>query len=256
MKFALVNSHRAEAEVRKKGICICCGSEVRAYCGKQRVNHWKHTSLIECDSWNEGETDWHREWKNNFDVSQQEFIKYDKITGEKHIADIYIPSKDLVIEFQHSPIHIDEILSREKFYKKIIWVVDLKEYVKNISLHKDIKDVFDELVEYPWAINQDKKCRKLRKEGKLEEAENLRIDNSGWDYFNAFEKKYYSHSVKENYFLMIWKYQHKRWEEASMPMFFDLNDGYIYLCIESVKNTNAFIVKRFKKEKFVQHYKI
>jgi hypothetical protein len=54
---------------------------------------------------------------------------------------------------------------------------------------------------------------------------------------------------------MIWKYQHKRWDKASMAMFFDLNDTYIYFCIESVKISNAFIVKRFVKEKFVAHYK-
>jgi competence CoiA-like predicted nuclease len=189
MKFALVDSQRKEAEPKEIGICFCCGSEVRAYCGQQRVNHWKHINLIECDHWHEGETEWHRQWKNHFDNSQQEFIRYDSITGEKHIADIYIQSKDLVIEFQHSPIHIDEIVAREKFYKKMLWVIDLKGNLKKISLHNDIKDVFNELVEYPWAVNEDAKYRKLKKEGKLEEAEKLRKDSSGWEYLEAFEKK-------------------------------------------------------------------
>lgn len=255
MKYALVNSQRKEAEPKEIGICICCGNNVRAYCGKLRVNHWKHLNLIECDDWYEGETVWHREWKNNFHISQQEYIKYDNITGEKHIADIYIESKDLVIEFQHSPINIDEILSRENFYKKMVWVIDLKKHLKNVVLFDNIAEEFWENVEYPWAINQDAKYRKLKKEGKLDEAEKLRKDISGWEYLQHFEKKYTQHSYDENYFLMVWKYQHKRWDKTSMPMFFDLDDNYLYLCIESVKVSNAFIVKRFLKEEFMLHYK-
>ncbi len=255
MKFALVGSQRKEAEPKEIGVCICCGNQVRAYCGQQRVNHWKHINLIECDQWSEGETEWHRNWKNYFENTQQEFVRFDNSTGEKHIADIYIESKDLVIEFQHSPINIEEIIARENFYKKMIWVIDLKDFSKNINFYDDIKEVFGETVEYPWAIKEDAKYRQLKKEGKIEEAEKLRKDRSGWDYLQTLEKKYSQYSFRENYFLMIWKYQHKRWDMASMPIFFDLNDAYIYFCIESIKVSNSFIVKRFLKEDFIAHYR-
>ena len=44
-------------------------------------------------------------------------------SGELHIADVKTPS-GLVIEFQRSTIHPDEISAREVFYKKMVWVVD------------------------------------------------------------------------------------------------------------------------------------
>lgn len=112
MKFAYVNGIKKAAEPNEVGLCIYCNSEVRSYCGYQRAYHWKHKKIVECDTWSEGETPWHREWKNHFKPIQQEVLKYDSTSGEKHIADVYLASANLAIEFQHSPIHIDEIKSR------------------------------------------------------------------------------------------------------------------------------------------------
>lgn len=95
---------KKEAESKRKGICICCGNEVRSYCGLERVNHWKHKELTKCYSWYETETEWHRNWKNQFNISEQEVIKYDKLTGEKHIADIFLKEKKIVFEFQNSAL--------------------------------------------------------------------------------------------------------------------------------------------------------
>lgn len=54
---------------------------------------------------------------------------------------------------------------------------------------------------------------------------------------------------------MEWKYQHKRWNEVRMPLFFDIGDSFVYRCIESIKIWNGFIVKRYSKEIFLNHYK-
>ena len=78
---------------------------------------------MEANSWWETETEWHRKWKDLFPQECQEVIKYDDVSGEKHIADVY--TKDgIVIEFQHSHITAQERESRERFYKKMFWVVD------------------------------------------------------------------------------------------------------------------------------------
>jgi competence CoiA-like predicted nuclease len=45
------------------------------------------------------------------------------VQDEKHIADVKTPN-GLVVEFQHSAISAEEKLSRETFYKNMIWVVD------------------------------------------------------------------------------------------------------------------------------------
>ncbi len=47
----------------------------------------------------------------------------DQLSGEKHIADVRTPH-GLVIEFQRSTIHPDEVLAREQFYQKMIWIID------------------------------------------------------------------------------------------------------------------------------------
>ena len=122
MKYALHNNAKVEATPGANGICACCGSELVAKCGSQKVWHWAHKSKKHCDHWWENKTQWHRDWKNYFPQDWQEVV-HSAGDGEKHIADVKTPS-GLVIEFQHSAINPDEQSSRERFYKKMIWVVN------------------------------------------------------------------------------------------------------------------------------------
>lgn len=94
-----------------------------AKCGRVKMWHWAHRSRSGCDPWWENETEWHRGWKNRFLREWQEVVHIDPLDGQKHIADVKTP-EGLVIEFQHSPIHPEELKSREEFYKKLVWVVD------------------------------------------------------------------------------------------------------------------------------------
>jgi len=123
MKFGLVNGVKSEAIKGARGACPYCGAELIARCGDVKMNHWAHKGKLVCDVWWENETEWHRAWKNNFPVEWQEIIHIDESTGEKHIADTK-STEGWVLEFQHSPIKTEEIQSRNKFYKRIIWVVD------------------------------------------------------------------------------------------------------------------------------------
>ncbi len=123
MLIAEVDGKRCKATKGAKGICPYCKSEVIAKCGEQKVAHWAHKANKECDSWHDKETEWHLMWKNYFPESWQEIIKYDPITGEKHIADV-CTEKGFTLEFQHSAIKPEERQSRENFYKNMNWVVD------------------------------------------------------------------------------------------------------------------------------------
>ena len=123
MKFALVDNQKKEAEKGLKGLCPICQQHVIAKCGKYKINHWAHKSLAHCDNWWENETEWHRQWKNIFPLEWQEIIAIDENTGEKHIADIKT-NGDMVVESQHSNISEGERISREQFYKNMIWIVD------------------------------------------------------------------------------------------------------------------------------------
>ena len=123
MKFALYKEERVEAEANIQGaVCQVCKAEVIAKCGDIKIHHWAHKSKKKCDHWWENETQWHREWKNEFPKDWQEVIQYSE-TGEKHVADVKTP-KGLVVEFQHSPIKPEEILARNNFYENIVWIVD------------------------------------------------------------------------------------------------------------------------------------
>ncbi|MDR2907489.1 MAG: hypothetical protein LBU91_05830 [Bacteroidales bacterium] len=123
MRFALIGDKREEAQPKQRGLCPCCFQPVIAKCGEQKVNHWAHSNKKNCDSWWETETEWHRSWKDNYSVEWQEVVLFDERTGEKHIADVRT-AHNLVIEFQHSHIDPQERISREKFYKNMVWIVD------------------------------------------------------------------------------------------------------------------------------------
>ena len=131
MKYALSNKDRIEAKPKAQGICQCCGSELVAKCGTQKIWHWAHKGKRNCDHWWENKTQWHRDWKDNFPKKWQEVIHLSQ-DGEKHIADVKTPN-GLVIEFQHSAISSEEKLSRETFYKNMIWVVDGRRLEKDFQ---------------------------------------------------------------------------------------------------------------------------
>lgn len=123
MRFALLEEIRVEASPKLRATCPGCGAEVIAKCGKHISWHWSHLSRKHCDPWCETESEWHRNWKSRFPLMWQEIPCRDTKTGELHIADVKTPS-GLVVEFQRSSIHPDEVRSREYFYSSLIWVVD------------------------------------------------------------------------------------------------------------------------------------
>ena len=90
MKFALQADQRIEATPNALGVCPCCGTEMIAKCGNRKVWHWAHKTKQTCDHWWENETQWHRDWKDQFPVEWQEVV-HKADDGEKHIADVKTP---------------------------------------------------------------------------------------------------------------------------------------------------------------------
>ena len=110
--------------------CQTCGSKVDVKKGPQRMHHFSHSRNSErpnCDSWNHDKTDWHRSWQNLFPIECQEVVMKNE-EGIRHIADVFTDEK--VVEFQHSPMSIEEFYKRNKFYtslgKPIIWLFDVR----------------------------------------------------------------------------------------------------------------------------------
>ncbi len=137
----MVNGTRAEAQKGLKGLCPNCQAELSAKCGGRRNNHWAHKGSRNCDPWWEPETEWHRFWKNKYDIKWQEVVIFDENTGEKHIADIKT-NYGLVLEFQHSHLSLGEQTKREAFYKNMIWVVDGARLKRDYSrFYKTIRNI-------------------------------------------------------------------------------------------------------------------
>lgn len=117
------NDQKIAASPSNKATCSCCGGEVIAKCGKIKIWHWAHKSkAIDCNF--EPETNWHLQWKSYADPERTE-VKV-KRNGMYKMADIML-ANGIVVEAQHSPISVDEIQLRERFYKNMFWIFDCRE---------------------------------------------------------------------------------------------------------------------------------
>lgn len=121
-EYALVSENRRQPEPGLLGTCPLCDSAMVSKCGEVRIWHWAHHGKRRCDPWWENQTDWHRDWKNQFPPEWQEIV-HQAENGEKHIADVKT-AHGWIIEFQHSYLKPAERRSREAFYLSMVWVAD------------------------------------------------------------------------------------------------------------------------------------
>ncbi|MNV01565.1 Competence protein CoiA-like family protein [compost metagenome] len=133
MLTALVNGLRTSPRPEHKGVCPGCGQRAIPKCGEQVAWHWSHKGRKQCDPWWENETDWHRAWKTCFDINLQEVVQKDAATGEMPIADVKTPI-GTVLEFQNSPMDLEEMRSRENFYRNMVWIVNASTFRQNLQI--------------------------------------------------------------------------------------------------------------------------
>ncbi len=120
MLYANVEGRRVSPTPGARATCPICESEVIARCGDINAWHWAHANRIDCDSWSEGESEWHRTWKQRFPRQWREHV-----IG-MHRADIKSPRG--IIELQASSISAGEVENREAFYGEMVWVLDAREF--------------------------------------------------------------------------------------------------------------------------------
>lgn len=126
---------RVEASPNTKAVCPCCESPVVAKCGNIVVNHWSHKSLSDCDSWWEPEGKWHRYWKKMLAPPCAQEV----VLG-KHRADLV--GKVGVVELQHSPISVSDIIAREYHYGDgMIWLFDAQHLKHTLNVNQLSSDV-------------------------------------------------------------------------------------------------------------------
>lgn len=248
MKYAIVDDKRVEPFPGGKGLCICCGSETIAKCGDIINWHWSHISKLDCDAWWETETPWHRDWKNHFPEDCQEIIHHDEKTGEKHIADVKLRNRNtLVIEFQNSPISIEELKSRELFYDNMIWIINAKEFRKNFHILGELpnpKDVFfSDIKFHPRKKENEGRC--YSKISEIEASEQR---------YEVFSNHRIRDKILESYVghhLYDWKYQSKVWFKSSKRCYLDFGNEFLYELGTHGKGKTP-CVKKIEKQYFIE----
>jgi len=119
------------AEYAPKGAtyyCPGCEAKVMLKKGSIKVAHFAHYPDHPCTYTEDKDckSEWHRRMQSYFPIESTEYYFTDAETGERRRADVFLEESGIVIEFQKSPISIDEFMSRTSFHlrnkRKIAWV--------------------------------------------------------------------------------------------------------------------------------------
>lgn len=247
MKYSLVDGVLKEPFKKGQGFCPCCNSETIAKCGNSKLHHWAHKVLNNCDKWWESETQWHRDWKNFFPKEWQEVIHFDNITNEKHIADIKT-NNGLVIELQNSPMNYEELNSRELFYDNMIWIVNAKEFKKNLfildKLPLENLDIFNDICFIKIDRNTKAKMYRLKSEAQS--------NGIAYRCYNTKDIISDIDNNHKNHYQFDWIKPRKVWLQSNKRVFLDFDDDFLYEI--ALYNNNGYpfnCIKKFDKKYFI-----
>ena len=257
MQYALVNGVRTEPSKALKGICTGCNGDVIAKCGDIKVHHWAHKSIKDCDPWAEPETPWHREWKDKFPPEFREVVFRDENTKEIHRADVHTP-RGITLEFQNSPISIQEIKSRDQFYPKLIWVVNAAEFDVQSAGH--IPNPTSPLLnDFEFICDKNGMGSHLtfyRKRGRNLDSKSLYMyETVGIEHYDLREVKTMLEESGGRYTAFTWKYASLAWLTTKSPVFLDFGYPDLYWLRTRPQDINPLrYLQVVKKIDFIHKY--
>ncbi|MCC7248822.1 MAG: hypothetical protein IT473_09385 [Lysobacter sp.] len=243
MQFALVNGTRSRPQPGVRGTCPICGQSALSKCGSQLMWHWAHHGRRHCDPWWENETEWHRAWKSSFPETMQEIVHFDEVTGEKHVADVKT-ARGLIIELQHSAMPLEEMRSREHFYKNMIWIVDGKPFTNQFELvphllpHPESKLLEDVVFFHPlanafWRRSEstpDSSMVEMHRADKI--AQEIAADYRGHHFF-------------------CWKRPREVWYSATAPVFIDFGGKELFR-LGRYRPSTQWVAQRISKQALIE----
>lgn len=255
MQLAIVDGDRSEAFPKGRGTCSICGSEMIAKCGPRIIKHWAHYGRRQCDPWWENETVWHREWKNQFPIECRE-VSHVANDGEIHRADLKTPT-GIIVEFQHSSISDKERISREDFYKNLVWVVDGRGFAQNFDIYHMLPDPNSELAQ---DIVWSKAKRHMlganqglffRVSEAVEDNPNITKANlrSGWIH-GIHEIENEVSQAYNGYHQYDWIRPRKTWLDAVCPVYIDFGKELL-VKLSTYGSSGLKCVRLVAKKKFV-----
>jgi hypothetical protein len=285
MQFAIKNNTKVEATPKQKANCPLCNEEVISKCGELKIWHWAHKKSIQCDTWYERETEWHRNWKKIFGEKYSEVII--SKDGKKHIADV-CNSNSIIIEFQNSSISTETIHAREEFYgEKMIWVVNALPFCFNFYVEMKAPSFVPKLPSI-LPSNLFYSSYKWTKPGWFLDLKGYTPNQSlvsmindyyGFIYINEIslyylkEPKHYIFLASfilqlENFNRLIettfkhpnirrfhWAYPRTSWQTAQRPVFIDFEKGNL-LYVKEGMGTNSGFGLLISKETFIKKYNV
>jgi len=173
----------------------------------------------------------HRKWKDFFPSDCREVVQFD-ISGEKHIADVKLPS-GLVIELQHSAMPLDEMRSREAFYGDMIWIVDAVPFLNNLSIFDPLPAPFEPFVSDLLFVQLLPSWRRILSktigfEGLMFSRRSERLDRSQ-SYVMHFGREIADHfpSTYCGHHLFLWTKPRDVWFHTTKPIYLDLGGGIL-----------------------------
>jgi len=165
-----------------------------------------------------GETPWHKDWKHAFPSTFREVSFTDDLAGQLHRADVHTPC-GTTLEFQNSPISIDELSSREAFYPNLIWILNGKKF-KGFRILKALPDVDDpKLSAYEFCHTDH--LSMIRKSDLLNGRGNPKPLNFRHPELRTL-------ALTSHYYSFCWKHPHRVWYQAKCPIIIDLGGHFLY----------------------------
>lgn len=250
MQYALIDGKRVEAFPSGKAVCPSCGQEMIAKCGTRIIHHWSHFRQRDCDPWWENETVWHRNWKSLFPEECRE-ISHIAPDGETHRCDIKT-SSGIYIEVQHSAISDQERLSRESFYKNLIWIVDGTKFERNFDIYHPLPSPVSSLAQdLVWSKAQrgllgaiDGMFFRISENPTLTKCANPYGRVHGIDEIQQeMRQAYIGHRQYD------WIRPRKTWLSATCPVYIDFRNKYLFR-LEMYENYLP-CVRLIEKSKFL-----
>ncbi len=275
MLYGIINGEKKRAKPKLKAACPLYGTELTAKCGAIKVWHWAHRAEAFCDEWTEGETKWHKNWKDCFGIGQVEVVV--KKRFKKHIADI-VAKNGVVIEVQHSPISPQMIEAREDFYGRMIWIVDARSFKENFNVRFQafVLKQLKEKVHLRWKNKDTVIETALDEEGfewlyfdcshlQLGEAQKDDLTKIGFFYNSSLKCWKAEHSEKRFRYLNYlqtglfyipfeWKWARPSWQFAQKPVFLDFHKKYLFYVTDGTgkrEGLGYFVAK----ERFLRRYR-
>lgn len=248
MMFSAVNGQKAVAFPKGRGVCLFCGNDVIAKCGNQKVWHWAHSIKQTCDPWWENETQWHRDWKAHWNEQFQEVVHFDSLTGEKHIADVK-NREGFVLEFQNSPLNDGELISRERFYGDMAWVVNAANFVSNIQFGAMLPNP-----ELPESL--DMCVRPVQNSPQSFIFHRISENEPGATMVEVYGSHRIQNFIDETHVghrLFAWKKPRTVWFRSARPVFFDFGGDVIWR-LRKFNSHSAYCLEAVSKAHFIGCY--